>query len=93
MGTVSMSALSAQGIARPAERAFCSVLVDFRGSENQRGEFLALRSATQGSALRTRSLSRKAGESFIIGAAITFEANSVFLAFGHPRQRPMQYTS
>jgi len=45
------------------------ILVDFpsRGIGKIKGEFRALRSATQGSALRTRSLSRKAGESFHIG--------------------------
>ena len=59
-----MSALCARSIARPAGRAFLLFLVDFRKAKIKK-EFRALRSASQGSALRTRSLSRKAGESFI----------------------------
>ena len=60
-----MSAPGARGIARRARRAFNLFFVDSGFGRNQLGEFRALRSATQGSALRTRSLSRKAGESFI----------------------------
>ena len=50
---------------------FYSFLVDFRRAKIKRG-FRALRSAAQGSALRTRSLSRKAGESFNIGCGACF---------------------
>ncbi|OUP53405.1 hypothetical protein B5F17_05200 [Butyricicoccus pullicaecorum] len=59
-----MSALCARSIARPAGRASIFVLVDFRKAKIKRG-FRVLRDTTQGSALRTRGLSRKAGESFI----------------------------
>ena len=61
-----MSALCARSIARPAGRASIFVLVDFpsRGIGKIKRGFRTLRSPTQGSALRTRGLSRKAGESF-----------------------------
>ena len=55
-----------RSIARPAGRASIFVLVDFpsRGIGKIKRGFRTLRSPTQGSALRTRGLSRKAGESF-----------------------------
>ena len=61
-----MSALCARSIARPVGRASIFVLVDFpsRGIGKIKRGFRTLRSPTQGSALRTRGLSRKAGESF-----------------------------
>ena len=49
-----------------ADALFYYFLVDFRFAKIKRG-FRTLRSPAQGSALRTRSLSRKAGESFHYG--------------------------
>ena len=47
------------------------VLVETRvGHRVSKRGFRILRDAAQGSALRTRSLSRKAGESFIMGAVL-----------------------
>ena len=54
----------AAGELRGCGRAFYSFLVDSGQRPESRGEFRILRDATQGSALRTRGLSRKAGESF-----------------------------
>mgnify|MGYP006065315669 CR=1 FL=1 len=61
-----MSALGAQGdFARCGER-LSLFFVDSRGGHRESiGGFRILRDAAQGAALRTRSLSRKAGESFI----------------------------
>ena len=56
---------SFQRVARPAGRAFAFILVDSGQKTGIKRGFRHLRMATQGSALRTRSLSRKAGESFI----------------------------
>ena len=64
-----MSALCARKYCASADAIIFFVLVDFPSREIgkiKRG-FRALRSAAQGSALRTRSLSRKAGESFSRG--------------------------
>ena len=57
-------------VLRVCGRAFVFILVDFSSREIgkiKRG-FRGLRATAQGSALRTRSLSRKAGESFSRGA-------------------------
>ena len=60
-----MSALGAREL-RVCGRVVKSSFVDSRGGHRESiGEFRILRDAAQGSALRTRSLSRKAGESFI----------------------------
>ncbi len=61
-----MSALGAPGISLAAASDWVHFLVDSRdGHRESIGEFRILRDAAQGAALRTRSLSRKAGESFI----------------------------
>ena len=59
----------AQSLGKTVRRDGLSLLYVFvetrAGHRVSRGEFRGLRAATQGSALRTCSLSRKAGESFI----------------------------
>jgi len=69
-GWFSMSALCARKYCASADALlFLFWLIFPRGrSGKSKGEFRSLRRAAQGAALRTRSLSRKAGESFSKGA-------------------------
>ena len=58
-------------VLRVCGRAFLFILVETRvGHRVSKGVFRRLRTATQGSALRTRSLLKKAGENFHVGAVV-----------------------
>ena len=73
-----MSALCARSISLAAASDYFFILVDFRKAKIKRG-FRVLRDTAQGSALRTRSLSRKAGESFNMGAVLVLRDKVTFL--------------
>ena len=61
-----MSALSAPGYCAVCGQRFFFIFWLIFAKAKIKREFRALRSATQGSALRTRGLLKKAGENFIV---------------------------
>ena len=61
-----------RSISLAAASDYFFILVDSGQKTGIKRGFRALRSASQGSALRTRSLSRKAGESFNMGAVLIY---------------------